>query len=89
MITAEQLRDALEFQDANPERMLGESLVQLGIVEKEVVEALLAMQKIEDGKGKQEHLNVVVELAKNRKRPLHKAHDKVVAASLCLQEKCS
>lgn len=84
MITPDELRMALEYQDQNPERMLGEALVRLGAVEKEIIEALLAMQEIEDGKTSPRALAKVVHLAKNRKKPLHDAHDRMVQAALCL-----
>lgn len=84
MITADELRQALEFQDDNKDHMLGEALIQKGFVEKEIVEALLAIQEIEDGKATPKALAKVVNLAKNRKKPLHDAHDKVVAAAMCL-----
>lgn len=81
MITAEQLQEALDFQDENPDHMLGEALVQMGVVDKDTVETLIETQKARRTKHDGA---VVIEIAKNRKGRLYKAHDQFVSAALML-----
>lgn len=85
MITPEQLQEALDFQDDNPDRMLGEALVQMGAVEKEIVEALLVAQQAKRAASKKS-VAEVVEIAKNRKKPLAAAHDGYVTAAMALKK---
>lgn len=85
MITVDQLRSALEFQDANPDHMLGEALVQMGAVKKDVVDALLAAQRAKRAaNGK--HSADVVNIAKNRKGPLTAAHDRFVETAMLMKK---
>jgi len=81
MITAEQLQEALDFQDDNPDRMLGEALVQMGVVDKDTVETLIEAQK---AKRTKRDGAVVIEIAKNRKGRLYDAHERFVSAALTL-----
>ena len=79
LVSEQQLQAALDYQDANPDRMLGEALVAMGVVEAEIVEALLAAQQVR----RDEHRSLarVLAIAKNRRKPLQDAHDRVIAAA--------
>jgi len=81
MITAEQLQEALDFQDENPDHMLGEALVQMGVVDKDTVETLIEAQK---AKRTKRDGALVIEIAKNRKGRLYAAHDRFVSAAMSL-----
>lgn len=82
MIDEAQLRAALDYQDANPDRMLGEALVAMGVVEAEIIEALLAAQQVRREEGRS--LARILAIAKNRKLPLKEAHERVAAAAASL-----
>lgn len=87
MINADQLREALDYQEKNPEFMLGKTLSKLGYVDEEVIEAILQLQEARPGKPSRKHIGKIIELAKNHKKPLHDAHDRMQGAAMCLTGK--
>lgn len=74
MISAEQLHEAVDYQDTNPDVMLGEALVKMGVVERDIVEALLMTQKARRDNGKHA-AEVIAFAAQHTRRTVHKAHD--------------
>ena len=85
MITAEQLHQALEFQDDNPDVMLGEALINLGVVERGVVEALLVAQDAR--RGGAHSADIVSFATEHTKKRVHKAHDDLREAVIALNGK--
>jgi len=84
-ITPEQLVDALRFQDANPDIMLGEALVRLDVVERVVVDQLLIMQRAQRSGRRQ--MAEVIDLAAAATRKMASAHAELRTAALRLNGK--
>ncbi|HEC72012.1 MAG: hypothetical protein ACTSW7_01180 [Candidatus Thorarchaeota archaeon] len=66
IIEPDDLCDALEFQDENTDFMLGEALIQLGKIDRGIVEALLWTQRVE--RGEEEPAKVIQFATKHTQR---------------------
>lgn len=87
MIEAGQLKEALDFQDQNPDVMLGEALINLGVVDRGIIEALLVAQEAtRDNRHAAEIINFA---ARHTQEHVHQAHDRLTALVVELNGKVS
>lgn len=73
VVDGEQLKQAIDYQDDNPDVMLGEALINMGAVDRGIVEALLVAQGAERNKSKT--ADVIAFATKHTQQTVHKAHD--------------
>jgi hypothetical protein len=66
VVDLEDLQKAIRFQQENQDVMLGEALVRLGVLQREVLDALLLQQKIARGKEPKKAIGQLVELARKK-----------------------
>jgi len=81
IIDVDDLRAALEFQDENTDFLLGEALIQLGKVDRGVVEALLWTQRVERG---EEDPAEVIQFATQHTQRIMTIKDEVNGVALSL-----
>ncbi len=84
MIDVDDLRDALEFQDENTDFMLGEALIQLGKIDRGIVESLLWKQRVE--RGEEDTVDVIQFAVKDTRR-IMTIKDEVNSMALSLNGK--
>jgi hypothetical protein len=73
LITEEQLQQALDYVDKNPDMMLGEALVRLDILDRGVMETMLAEQL--GSKGTREALAKVIDLTEEQHKRTRSSHE--------------
>lgn len=73
VVDGEQLRLAIDYQDNNPDVMLGEALINMGAVDRGIVEALLVAQSAARNEGKT--ADVIAFATRHTQQTVHKAHD--------------
>jgi len=74
VVDGEQLRLAIDYQDDNPDVMLGEALINMGAVDRGIVEALLVAQNSERDHGRKT-AEVIAFASRHTRETVHKAHD--------------
>lgn len=84
LIEIEDLHNALEFQDDNPDIMLGEALIKLGKIDRGVIEALLWKQRVERG---EENTIEIIQFATKHTQKLMSIKDEVNDVALSLNGK--
>ena len=84
IIDKDDLKDALEFQNENTDFLLGEALIQLGKVDRGIVEALLWKQRVERG---EEEPAEVIQFAREHTQRIMTIKDEVNGLALSLNGK--
>lgn len=84
IIDVDDLREALDFQDENTDFLLGEALIQLGKVDRGIVEALLWTQRVE--RGEEETIDVI-QFATQHTQRIMTIKDEVNGVALSLNGK--
>lgn len=74
VVDGEQLRLAIDYQDNNPDVMLGEALINMGVVDRGIVEALLVAQNSERDNGRKT-AEVIAFASRHTRETVHKAYD--------------
>jgi len=72
LITGEELKEALQFQDENSDYMLGQALVVRGSVDRGLVDAMLLVQKAKRSRG---DVAEIVDFAAESSKKVSRAHD--------------
>lgn len=80
IITDSDLQLAIAYQDENEDYMLGEALVAIGAIERDVVEAMLAAQEMDRKKsrGSGKHVAKIIEIARDRKKRMEEARERFI-----------
>jgi hypothetical protein len=82
LITEEQLQKALDFINDNPDTMLGEALVKLNILDRGIMETMLAENLV--GRGTRRDLAKVIDLTEAQHRRIRSEHaDRRTEMELC------
>ena len=80
VLAIEDLQKAIRFQQENQDIMLGEALVRLGMLSREILDALLLQQDVMRGKHSRKSIGELVEMAKKQTEAATEELHSVVAA---------